>query len=82
MMQPLILIIKVFFLENMTVIALAGLPANSFLGWRHRVWHGHPLDLEDEGGVPRSHYELLQRRAQSQGVRHRGRAFKFYSVES
>ena len=56
----------------MTVIALAGLPANSFLGWRHhRVWHGHPLDLVDEGGVPRSHYELLQRRAQSQGVRQR-----------
>lgn len=27
-------------------------PSVPLIGWGHRVWHGHPLDLKDQRGVP------------------------------
>ena len=41
---------------------IAGLPTDPFPGWGYWVRNGHSADIQDQRGVPRPYYELLQRR--------------------
>ena len=44
--------------------------------WRNRRGYGHPLDLEGEGGVPRSYHGDVLCDPFSQSVRHSGGALQ------
>ena len=48
----------------------------SLARWRNRRGYGHPLDLEGEGGVPRSYHGDVLCDPFSQSVRHSGGALQ------
>ena len=60
----------------------SGLPVDPLLGRRHWVRHGNVTHLQDQRRVPWQDHEHLQRRAQSQGVRHSGGALQRHPLRA
>ena len=54
----------------------ARLSAVPLARWRNRRGYGHALDLEGQGGVPRSHHGDVLRDSFPQSVRHGGGALQ------
>lgn len=42
-----------FAAASKAVAGMCRVPGLPFPGWRHRLWHGHPPDFQDQGGIPR-----------------------------